>query len=237
MLKKLAEHFGVISALVSVIASFLTMVFLYSYLGPFDQGLIWLIEYPDVIKFCLIGIAILSGILTFFLYFIQDFNSYLKSTASSQLYFLIFIFVLLTMLLATELYADRYLSSIPTTEYHIFKYVTLIALVAVIASVMKTAAKFSTQIDTISFIQVTYILSAMLFLIFLIGRTAGLYVRDAPSTTYTISFTPESGFAPAQGARIVMITSRYTVFSNRDGLTTVPSSIVIKIVSVPIIYI
>lgn len=56
------EHFVVISAACILASSVLTLDFVFAYLANFDWNLIWIIEYPDLTKFVLIGTALTTAV-------------------------------------------------------------------------------------------------------------------------------------------------------------------------------
>ena len=76
----LTRNFAVVSVGVLVIASSITMLFLFAYLSVFDWTLVWLIEYPDMAKLFLLSAALLSTYLALFLNISQQI--YNRSTAS-----------------------------------------------------------------------------------------------------------------------------------------------------------
>lgn len=53
-----SEHFAVFSFL-GLLAVLCSTLFLYGYLTVFDQQLIWIIEYPDILKFGLVALAVI----------------------------------------------------------------------------------------------------------------------------------------------------------------------------------
>ena len=58
-----SEHFAVFSFLGLLLAVLCSTLFLYGYLTVFDQQLIWIIEYPDILKFGLVALAVMSTII------------------------------------------------------------------------------------------------------------------------------------------------------------------------------
>lgn len=67
----ITKHFLALSALVSSFGAGISIVFVSGYLTAFDRGLLWVVEYPDIIKFALIGIGLLAASIGIF-GFIQD---------------------------------------------------------------------------------------------------------------------------------------------------------------------
>ena len=58
-----SEHFAVFSFLGLRLAVLCSTLFLYGYLTVFDQQLIWIIEYPYILKFGLVALAVMSTII------------------------------------------------------------------------------------------------------------------------------------------------------------------------------
>ena len=63
LLSFISEHFAVFSLLGLLFAVLCSTLFLYGYLTVFDQQLIWIIEYPDILKFGLVALAVMSTII------------------------------------------------------------------------------------------------------------------------------------------------------------------------------
>ena len=55
------DHFALISALVIVASVLLATVFLFGYLNVFDWRLFWVVQYPDILTFALIAVALLGA--------------------------------------------------------------------------------------------------------------------------------------------------------------------------------
>src|SRR5712691_3115650 len=64
LLKFISENFAVLSSSTLVFAVLCATVFLYTYLSVFDWNLIWIVEYPDILKFGLVAVAIISGFIS-----------------------------------------------------------------------------------------------------------------------------------------------------------------------------
>ena len=50
LVRFISEHFAVFSLLGAVFVVLCSTLFLYGYLTVFDRQLIWIIEYPDILK-------------------------------------------------------------------------------------------------------------------------------------------------------------------------------------------
>ena len=238
MLTKLTEHFAVITAVVTLTASLITMTFVYAYLSPFDSRLIWLIEYSDVIKFCLIGVAILSSIVAAISAYFEDFTRWMENIQRKG-WFTAGIVILLCLILALELYSDFYVTKSPAKEYHIFKFLTVVSLIALYLGIAQSYKDYKAISGPVTW-NISVLVNGIFFVLLVIGflgRTVGLRVRDVAVQSHTITFSDESKITEVTGAKIIMVTSQYTIFQNRDGLMAVPSSVVMKIKTNPIIYV
>jgi hypothetical protein len=76
----LAANFGAVSAAFTVLSAVLSITFMYSYLSVFDVNLTMAIEYSDIIKIALVGVAFLSG----FAIFIYKWRTTGSSTTTRQ---------------------------------------------------------------------------------------------------------------------------------------------------------
>jgi hypothetical protein len=73
----LRTNYVVISSAIIALASGLSMLLLSSYLAAFDWNLIWLLEYSDLAKLFLIGIAFVSSSLVTMIWVGQDVHTWL----------------------------------------------------------------------------------------------------------------------------------------------------------------
>jgi hypothetical protein len=77
-------------------------------LSVFDWNLIWIVEYTDIIKFCLIGAAILSSSAWFVFGVFDDVYKWIVVDVKNQRYLVLFAIVISTLGLAFNLYIDCY---------------------------------------------------------------------------------------------------------------------------------
>jgi hypothetical protein len=108
MLDFLTKNFAVISAAITGLAACMAMAFLFAYLSVFDWNLIWIVEYTDIIKFCLIGAAILSSSAWFVFGVFDDVYKWIVVDVKNQRYLVLFAIVISTLGLAFNLYIDCY---------------------------------------------------------------------------------------------------------------------------------
>src|SRR5262245_6096612 len=91
LLSFVSGHFGVFSLLGLVAAVLCSTLFLYGYLTVFDWQLIWIIEYPDILKFGLVGLAVISGILLTLQIIAQNITNAIRSKGKSRAIYLVLI--------------------------------------------------------------------------------------------------------------------------------------------------
>jgi len=80
----ISEHFAVFSLLGLVVAVLCSTFFLYGYLSTFDWQLIWIIEYPDILKFGLVALAVISGILLTLQALVQNVTNAIRLKGKSR---------------------------------------------------------------------------------------------------------------------------------------------------------
>jgi hypothetical protein len=68
----ISQHFAVFSLLGAAFVVLCSTLFLYGYLSVFDRQLIWIIEYPDILKFGLIALAVISTFIWTIHWFIEN---------------------------------------------------------------------------------------------------------------------------------------------------------------------
>lgn len=227
----ISQHFAIISTFSTLfIACYVTLV-LYSYFAVFDSSLIWLVEYHDIIKLCLVGIGLASGSF-FFIYNIADVaRSWAQMEQKRQIKYSVIVIAFFALSLAVGLYGD-YNSDHPTKEYHIYSFTSTIAIIFLVAvSVITINSRAERSKYAIGLIL------SVLFSSFTFGRTYGLYVRDV-SLQYK-SFVI-NGMADQIEAfnkvKIVFITSHHTIIYGDGKTITLRSDDIRQIISLPVRY-
>lgn len=81
----LSKHIVALSAAATSMGAILSIVMVTGYLSAFDRSLIWAIEYTDIIKFSLVGVAIFSASIGLLSWTIQDLLTIRKHPAPPKI--------------------------------------------------------------------------------------------------------------------------------------------------------
>jgi hypothetical protein len=230
MFKFLSENFALVSAAITAVTACIVMTFLFAYLSVFDWALIWIIEYTDIIKFSLIGVAIVSS-LWFFLFYISSkaYNWMILGEKYPRL--LIAAVVILVVWLAVSLCVD-FVSSASAIQYHIFLALSLIYLVSVILYAIDTYK----HREDISLLRLRVINGLMILIVMvpIFGHTCGLGVRDAPGMKHDVTVQEQNNWRHTlEDATIILVTSHHTIIRVGSKIVTLPSNDIVRIEARP----
>jgi hypothetical protein len=218
MLDFLTKNFAVVSAAALIFTSVIVMAFVYSYLLVFDWRLMWIIEYADMTKFIILGVAVILsvgvvlgnlGSVVNYANMIKDIQLRRKHLIASGL----------VGLVAIGIFSWQDYTKTPFFEYHMELFITLLWIFAIIsAAVLQTRTWFDQN-----WYAYTQSFLGLLVLVGLAGRTLGLYVRDVESNKYDIVVGGEK----LRNQKIVMILSHHTILYD-EGVVTILQSPNIK---------
>jgi hypothetical protein len=230
MIDFLTKNFGLVSAAIAVFSACMVMVFLFAYLAVFDWNLIWIVEYSDIIKFSLIGVALMSGFAFFVFTIFDHVHKWLILDIKQRRTAIIVILAILLLMLTYNLYTDIYVASNPTKEYHIyefFSYVFLIGFAISCISIYKDR-------ENIGVWMVSQALGSLIVLIGVFGHTYGLRIRDISDIRHELIMREQSSLRHIFGdATIVLVTSHHTIVKVGSTVTTLPSNDIAQIVALP----
>ncbi len=224
MLDFITKYFAVLSAAMTGLAASISMAFLFGYLSVFDWSLIWLIEYPDILKFWLIGVAILSTSITVIF---GTFDNVYKWLIANVTYQRIVIFILIAMLVINLAYELYYSSGRQIKEYHIYSFVSYLSLL-LIAFVGFTVYKHKYNINMWD---AGMLFSSFILIMYLFGHTYGLKVRDIDNTKHEIVLRDPKLQHTLSDAIVILITSHHTVVKVGQSVVALPSGDIAQITS------
>jgi hypothetical protein len=230
MIDFLTKNFALVSAAITVLSACMVMVFLFAYLSVFDWNLIWIVEYSDIIKFSLIGVAFTSGS-AFFVFTIFDHaHKWLIVDIKQRRTIIIWFLSMYVLLLAFNLYNDIYVASNPTIGYHIYAslaYVFLILFAISCMEIYKLKAG-----ENISLWWVGQTLCSLIILIGFFGRAYGLRIRDISDIRHEVIMREQGSWRHIFGdATIVLLTSHHTILKVGSTIVTLPSNDIAQIVA------
>jgi hypothetical protein len=220
MIDFLTKHFLVLSSLVVTGAAAYSMLFLSAYLGVFDWNLVWLIEYSDLAKLALIGIAIASGALALTINMIYLMYRWLalKETTSR---FWVGCAVAVTVLGSAVTIFFDVKNGTGQWQFQVLSSFSSLILILIIGAIIRDldalkAGEFGAIYRTV----VLFAFSMGFF-----GATFGHYVKDVSKDFSEI--TSKNG--TYDNAKVVMLLSHHVVFFSNGSVITIPTGDVVKI--------
>lgn len=230
MIDFLTKNFALVSAAITVLSACMVMVFLFAYLSVFDWNLIWIVEYSDIIKFSLIGVAFTSGS-AFFVFTIFDHaRKWLIFDIKQRRTAIIALFAAQVLMLAAYLYYDIYVASNPAIEYHIYVFLSWVFLILFAISCMEIYKVKAGE--NISFWWVGQTLCSLIILIGFFGRMYGLRIRDISDIRHEVIMREQGSWRHIFGdATIVLLTSHHTILKVGSTVVILPSNDIAQIVA------
>jgi hypothetical protein len=230
MIDFLTKNFALVSAAITILSACMVMVFLFAYLSVFDWNLIWIVEYSDIIKFSLIGVAFISGSAFFVFTIFHHVQNWLIFDIKLGRTAIIVVLAMFVLLLAIDLYNDIYVESNPTIEYHIYLFLSYVFLILFAISFMEIYKVKAGE--NISFWWVGQTLCSLIILIGFFGRTYGLRIRDISDIRHEVIMREQGNWRHIFGdATIVLLTSHHTILKVGSTIVTLPSNDVAQIVA------
>lgn len=219
----MTKHFAVLSVMTTVVGATLSIIFISAYLRVFDWRLIWIIEYPDILKVSLVTIAILSS---FSWYIYSSANEAINfATKNSRIWLILYavIFTMWCWSLITYMYID-YHSTDPHYGLHISLHFAILAVFTLIYRGLIEIREFPNQNAN----QVAFLIFLIVTNVTTLGTAFGFYTRDSDGFSHTVYFKNEE----LHDVGIVLITSHHVVLFTKNKTTIlVPAADIIKIES------
>jgi hypothetical protein len=228
MIDFLTKNFALVSAAITVLSACMVMVFLFAYLSVFDWNLSLIVEYSDIIKFSLIGIAFMSGS-AFLVYMIfHHVHDWLIFGTKQGRITIIALLAIYVLLFALSLYNDIYVTSNPTTEYDIYRFSSVVFLILFAIQCMRI---YKAR-ENISVWMVGLALANLILLTGTFGHTYGLRIRDISDIRHEVIMREQGGLRHIFGdATIVLLTSHHTILKVGSTVVTLPSNDIAHIVA------
>jgi hypothetical protein len=177
----ITKHFAVLSVAMAVFGAASAIIFIDAYLRVFDSQIIWIIEYPDVLKIGLMVIALFSAFSFWVWSAARDAIDLSKKHERSWLWIHLSGVLLWCLSLAHALYLD-YHSTEPHYAMHVWLHFAFFAVIALGLTATKAARDFpnltATQVAWITFIVVANIST--------LGTAFGYYTRDGSGHRYDV---------------------------------------------------
>ena|ERR1700730_4034217 len=214
----LTKHFAVLSTAITSILTAVTFIFIFSYISVFDFGIIWIIEYTDILKFVLIALGLASGLVTlifvFSRYSLVSLNNRRTAIVISVSLIGLFVICALDIWFHKQI-EGRYFYSI-TVFLSYFLFIILVYLIRDFIVNWRDFPKW----DTFA-IMATFIGAVSAF-----GTTYGLSVKFSGPNHNDVWVKDAQTL---HDATIIMILSHHSIFQVDRKTITIPSANVLRI--------
>jgi hypothetical protein len=221
LLSFISGHFAVFSLLGLVAIVLCSTLFLYGYLAVFDWQLIWIIEYPDILKFGLVALAVISSIILAVSAFIANLIVTSRSKVGRAMFVVI---IALGIALLVTLVALKWPTEAePRYEMYGSFGVSAGFLIAVSLGIWGVVER-TIGAERIGFVVLFLFLSMGSF-----GSTFGTYVKYAKGLTHDVFLKDRE----MSDVRLVLFTSHHTVLYVGTDVVVLPTSEIIKVVAHP----
>ncbi|MES0036426.1 hypothetical protein NKJ74_14245 [Mesorhizobium sp. M0046] len=212
------SNFALVSASAFILAIISSAMFTTGYLGVFNRGLIWIVEYTDLVKISLVITLFLTG----FFWFIDSYLSGVlflfdeNATRKSKIINSAVLLTLVSISFVILLYVD-YLSGKPRIVERIAQALAVFLFVALLFRIkqLQTSKTFP------PFEKIFSDIGILLVFLTTCGALFGFYTKNTPSLKETIYLDDRILYDGV----LVLFTSSYAVFYTSDNaVLVVPAS-------------
>jgi hypothetical protein len=215
-----SQHVVLATTLLFLLGMVASTAALAAYLRVFDWHLIWLIEYPDVIRWGLVTIAFVSAFALMGWTMIDDAITWVTS------YKPVIGFVIIWAVSLAGWLARDYFSADPHYSLTFFMHLAAAALTLTAVNIAQTARLYPN-------FTVRHVIGDVFFVVFtagIIGSMIGYMVRDGWGFQHHVvaRTTPD-----LRSVGLVMITSQFVVLWDRDHTVVLPVADVTRIEGQP----
>jgi hypothetical protein len=200
------------------------MVLLSAYLTVFDWNLIWLIEYGDLTKLLLIGVALIASVATTLIYQAQDVYLWVVKQ-SAQWKKIVIGGVLLTLIINGYIIYHDAKTGNHLETYHVFRAASFYLFLFLIYSTFKDYQGWLKG----HWITISNQIAFLTIFLATVGAAYAYYIKDVSTHTREI-WTKDEKFL---NAKIVMFLSHHVAFVVDQRIVVVPTTEVTRIVSQP----
>lgn len=229
MMDYISKHFLVISAILTVFGSVVSTIFIAGYIFAFDSKMIWIIEYQDLIKFTLIGIAILSASAGLIINLLQDglviYNSSGKYRIISIFIVIFGLAILFSIQLLPQYYAGNF-SGIIKSVYLLFASIMIIISVVIITNHFNKIKSGNAILSSMSSWEASLIIGT----VYILGYSYGFYIKGSNDKLHDIVVKDKSNFKTIyDNSNIILILSHHAIFEQGINVIVIPTADIVRI--------
>lgn len=230
MIEYATKHFLVLSAIATIVGAAMSALFAYGYLLVFGSGLVWILEYSDLLKLALIGVIFLLAYVSIITVFVQEIPKIVKSENKKMRNITL---VALTVSLIAIYVLPEYKIFLGDDIWNKLRILTvsfliLFSMTTLIMSIDVINRLVSAQVITFQ-MYVSFGISVML-VVFVFGCCRGLYVKTSKDSLVEIIARDKGNIETIyRESKIIMMLSHHAIFQNSDNVVVIPASDVVKI--------
>jgi hypothetical protein len=223
ILQWLKEYFIVVSAIAIVLGIALATVFLYGYLKVFDWRLIWIVQYPDILTFALIAVALVgsSGSVCASILQIAFYTGFAKGVPLWGFIFALIGIGALVMVIA--LISEH---GVPSPHYYYIFYGTSAIGDGIVLAFIVGSWIYVRQWPSI--VQFAWMMVSALAGAYVLGAWLGYSVLDSSIDNVNVTVKSET----ITDAKLILIMSHHTILYADQKVLVVPTDEVLKIAKV-----
>ncbi|WP_156412227.1 hypothetical protein [Bosea sp. Root483D1] len=219
-----------LSAIATIVGAAMSALFAYGYLLVFGSGLVWILEYSDLLKLALIGVIFLLAYVSIITVFVQEIPKIVKSENKKMRNITL---VALTVSLIAIYVLPEYKIFLGDDIWNKLRILTvsfliLFSMTTLIMSIDVINRLVSAQVITFQ-MYVSFGISVML-VVFVFGCCRGLYVKTSKDSLVEIIARDKGNIETIyRESKIIMMLSHHAIFQNSDNVVVIPASDVVKI--------
>jgi hypothetical protein len=226
LLSFISGHFGVFSLLGLLLAVLCSTLFLYGYLSVFDWQLIWIIEYPDILKFGLVALAVISGIIFTINALIANAISATRFGRGKQRAAAVGVIIAITLVVwAIPVVIEWRTEAKPRYDMYLSFGASALFLIALSLGLWDAVERR----HTISAERMIFVVIFLFVSVGVFGGTFGTYAKYSKGLTHDVFLKDRE----MSNVRLVLFTSHHTVLYAGTDAIVLPTSEIMKIVAHP----
>jgi len=211
------QVFSPISAALLGLSIVITIAFVFAYLAVFDWTLIWVIEYSDVAKFWLMGVALLAAFLTVVNSVGSNVYLWLQNPKSTQHRIVVVVTIGVWLVgLIFELVTD-YIYGTGHIRYHFLFFTSIMFVIGLIGYAHNFAPRMRQGDWWVIYNFFVLLIIAVTFF----GGTMSEYVKVVNKTRYLVSLKDNSTI---DDSNVIMLLQHHSIFYVDNRVVLIPSA-------------
>jgi len=225
LLSFISGHFAVFSLLGLMAVVLCSTLFLYGYLSVFDWQLIWIIEYPDILKFGLVALAVIFSVILGLQAILVHLSIASTYKGKARAMYVVFIIALAIALLAILMVIEWRTEAEPRYQMYGSFLASAFFLIGVSLGIWEVVERRR----TISAQRIAFVVIFLFMAVGTFGGSFGTYAKYSKGLTHDVFLKDRQ----MSDVRLVLFTSHHTVLYAGTDVIVLPTSEIIKVVAHP----